>query len=180
MSTNEHNPEPELKPCPFCGSRSIGVHWSNQCPWTRCSNINCILGTNRVSFRPEAWNRRITPLTDTAGSGREGETVPKDHVIDRTAPIETQLAQAEAWIAQLQQSYLSIQQTCAKKDQALSAALAENEGLRDKIYEACSDLERSAEPFDRACAILRGLAPEVILTGEKAEEAARAARGEEG
>lgn len=55
------------------------------------------------------------------------ESVPMDHVIDRTASEGVQLAQAEGWIRQLMTSYQSIQQTCANKDTELLRLRAELE-----------------------------------------------------
>lgn len=57
----------------------------------------------------------------------------KDHVIDRSAPIEAQLKQAEAWINQLHHSYVEIQKTCAAKD----ARIAELEGKLRNMEEGC-------------------------------------------
>lgn len=200
MSTNEHNPDglPEMKEFRFlCIGETLEAgdeFWHRGIKqWFRTAYGP---GVQSYAIHPDdfTYRRRVTPPADRKPGTPETlkgptpicdahrEFRPDDNGYDSwvNSIVAEQLERRlMAALAELD-SRKGLPSPIDSAESKLAQLTAEVEGLRDKIYEACSDLERSAEPFDRACAILRGLAPEVILTGEKAEEAARAARGEEG
>lgn len=57
--SGQTNPQPKLKPCPFCGSDAIA--WDRLYPHVRCSNHECEVAIFRYTIEEaiEIWNRRV-------------------------------------------------------------------------------------------------------------------------
>ena len=59
--SGQSNPQPKLKPCPFCGSENVRDNYDSGYFWVECVDCGCDgpRSFENYEWAIEKWNRRV-------------------------------------------------------------------------------------------------------------------------